>query len=236
VRDLLKADYVVVNALLANYYGLGGVSGDEFRPVKLPAGSPRGGFLGMAAIHAMGSNGNHTSPVERGAWVLRKLLNEPPPPAPANVPQLTRLEDKLLTTRERLLVHQEQPQCASCHRRIDPIGLGLENFDVVGQWRTEDYYLRDGLGKKTWEVEPAGAFHQGPAFSGYDQLRDHIAARADDFARGLSTALVEYGLGHSAGFSDEPLIERMVAEAKAQNFALRSFVHTLIQSREFQSK
>lgn len=235
-RDLLKADYVVVDGLLAVYYGLQDVTGDPFRPVKLPAGSPRGGLLGMAAIHAMGSNGEHTSPVERGAWVLRKLLNEPPPPAPANVPQLTRLEDKLLTTRERLLAHQEQPQCASCHRRIDPIGFGLENFDTAGQWRTEDSYERTGLGKKTWQIDPAGAFHNGSAFASYEQLRDLIAARSDDFARGLSAALVEYALGHSAGFSDEPLIERMVAESKAQNFALRSFIHTLVQSREFQTK
>ena len=236
VRELLKSDYVVVDALLATYYGLEGVSGDEFRPVKLPAGSPRGGLLGMAAIHAMGSNGEHTSPIERGAWVLRKLLNEPPPPAPANVPQLTRLEDKLITTRERLLMHQEQPQCASCHRRIDPIGFGLENFDVAGQWRTEDSYERAGLGRKTWSVDPAGAFHNGAAFSSYEQLRDLIARRGEDFARGLTTALVEYALGHAAGFSDEPLIERMVAEAKGQNFAVRSFIHTLVQSREFQTK
>lgn len=234
--DLLKADYIVVDGLLANCYGLDEVGGDEFRAVKLPAGSPRGGLLGMAAIHAMGSNGEHSSPVERGAWVLRKLLNDPPPPAPANVPQLTRLEDKLLTTRERLLTHQEQPQCASCHRRIDPIGFGLENFDAVGQWRTEDSYEHTGLGKKTWQIDPAGAFHNGSAFASYEQLRDLIAARSDDFARGLSAALVEYALGHSAGFSDEPLIERMVAESKAQNFAIRSFIHALVQSREFQTK
>jgi hypothetical protein len=235
-REMLKCDYAVVDGLLAVYYGLEGVSGDEFRPVKLPAGSPRGGLLGMAAILAMGSNGEHTSPVERGAWVLRKLLNDPPPPAPANVPQLTRLEDKLLTTRERVLMHQEQPQCASCHRRIDPIGFGLENFDAVGQWRTEDTYERAGLGKKTWQIDPAGAFHNGPAFASYTQLRDMIAQRTDDFARGLSTALVEYALGHPAGFSDEPLIDRMVTEAKAQNFTLRTYIHTLIQSREFQTK
>lgn len=235
-RDLLKADYAVVDGLLAIDYGLDGVSGNDFRPVKLPAGSPRGGLLGMAAIHAMGSNGEHTSPVERGAWVLRKLLNEAPPPAPANVPQLTRLEDKLITTRERLLMHQEQPQCASCHRRIDPIGFGLENFDVVGQWRTEDSYERAGLGRKTWQIDPAGAFHNGSAFTSYAQLRDLITQRTDDFARGLSTALVEYALGHAAGFSDEPLIDHMAAEAKTQNFALRSFIHTLIQSREFQTK
>jgi len=94
----------------------------------------------MAAIMAMGSNGERTNPVERGAWVLRKLLNEPPPPAPANVPEIVRLAGKSLTTRERLQAHQESPQCASCHRKIDPIGFGLENFDATGQWRNTDSY------------------------------------------------------------------------------------------------
>lgn len=236
VRELLKADYAVVDGLLAVYYGLDGVRGDAFRPVKLPEGSPRGGFLGMAAVHAMGSNGEQTSPVERGAWVLRKLLHEPPPPAPANVPQLTRLEDKLLTTRERLAMHQEQPQCASCHRRIDPIGFGLENFDTVGQWRTEDTYERPQLGRKTWKIDPSGAFHKGASFSSYEQLRELIYARSEDFARGLSTGLVEYALGHPAGFSDERLIEHMVAESQKHAYATRSFIHTLVQSREFHSK
>jgi hypothetical protein len=131
LSDLLKADYVVVNGLLADYYGLEGVQGDAFRRVSLPKDSPRGGLLGMAAVHAMGSNGEHSSPVERGAWVLRKLLNDPPPPAPPNVPQLARLAGKSLTARERVVLHQEAPQCASCHRKIDPIGFGLENFDIV---------------------------------------------------------------------------------------------------------
>ncbi len=236
LRHLLKSDYVVVNGLLANYYKLPGVKGDQFQAVKLPADSPRGGLLGMAAIHGMGSNGEHTSPIERGAWVLRKLLNDPPPPAPANVPQLTRLEDKLLTTRERLSLHQEQPQCASCHRKIDPIGYGLENFDAVGQWRTEDFYQRPGLGRKTWPVDPAGAFHKGPAFKNYYELRDLIHAKSDDFARGYSMALIEYAVGRSVGIRDEALAEKMIAEAKPQDFALRSFIHTLVRSEEFRSK
>ena len=120
LSHLLKSDYVIINDLLATYYGIEGVEGDHFRKVNLAHNSPRGGLLGMAAIHAMGSNGTESSPVERGTWVLRHLLNEPPPPAPPNVPQLSRLSDKPLTTRERLLAHQEQPQCASCHRKIDP--------------------------------------------------------------------------------------------------------------------
>ncbi len=236
LSELLKSDHMMVNGLLANYYGLPGVTGDAFRPVKLPADSPRGGLLGMAAIHGMGSNGEHTSPIERGAWVLRKLLNDPPPPAPANVPQLNRLEQKLLTTRERLSIHQEQPQCASCHRKIDPIGFGLENFDAVGQWRTEDSYERAGLGKKTWTVEPGGAFHKGPAFKSYHELRDLIHARADDFAKGYSMALIQYALGRSIGFRDEDLIEKMVSDAKAKDFALRTFIQTLVLSEEFHSK
>lgn len=129
---LLKSDSVLVNSVLADFYGIPGVTGDAFQRVPLPEGSPRGGLLGMAAVHLMGGNGERTSPVERGAWVLRKLLNDPPPPAPANVPQIARLAGKVLTTKERLQAHQEDPQCMSCHRKIDPIGFGLENFDAVG--------------------------------------------------------------------------------------------------------
>ena len=190
----------------------------------------------MAAIHGMGSNGEHSSPIERGAWVLRRLLNDPPPPAPANVPMLNRLEEKLLTTRERLAMHQEEPQCASCHRKIDPIGFGLENFDAVGQWRTEDSYERRGLGRKTWPVEPAGAFHKGPAFANYDELRDIIHSRGDDFARGFSSALVEYALGRSIGFRDVTLIDKMIADAKPEDLAMRTFIHTLVASEAFRSK
>ena len=102
LTKLIKNDQVYVNGLLANYYGLDGIAGDRFRKVNLPKDSPRGGLLGMAAILAMGSNGHETSPVERGAWVLRKIMHEPPPPAPPNVPQLNRLENKILSTRERL--------------------------------------------------------------------------------------------------------------------------------------
>ena len=236
LRELLKADYAVVNGVLAQYYKLSGVSGDDFRAVTLPADSPRGGLLGMAAIHGMGSNGEHSSPIERGAWVLRKLLNDPPPPAPANVPQLSRLENKVLTTRERLVAHQEQPQCASCHRKIDPIGYGLENFDAAGQWRTEDSYERPGQPRKTWPVEPAGALYKGPAFGTYHELRDVIHSRTEEFSRGFSTALVQYALGRPVSFSDEGLLERMVSEAKKQDFALRSFLLTLVASEAFHSK
>ena len=243
LSDLLKADYVIVNHLLADFYGIEGVKGDAFQKVSLPPNSPRGGLLGMAAIHFMGGNGEHTSPVERGVWVLRKLLNNPPPPAPANVPQIARLAGKVLTTRERLQMHQQDAQCASCHRKIDPIGFGLENFDAVGQWRTEDtYQVKDDKGKpvkgasKTWKIETNSAFYKGPAFKDFFELRDLIAARSDDFARGFSTALIEYGIGRSTGFRDEPLITEMLVAAKKEKLGLRGFIQALVASKEFHTK
>jgi mono/diheme cytochrome c family protein len=197
----------------------------------------------MAAVLFMGGNGERTSPVERGAWVLRKLLNEPPPPAPANIPQLARLAGKALSTQERLQAHQEDAQCASCHRRIDPIGFGLENFDAVGRWRTEDsYQVMDEKGKpvpnarKTWQITANAALHKGPAFNGYHELRDIIASRSDAFARGFSQALLEYALGRPAGFRDEPVIDSMVASAKQETLGVRTFVTALVASEEFRTK
>lgn len=243
LRDLLKADYVVINRVLAHYYGIQGVKGDGYEKVSLPKDSPRGGLLGMAAIHFMGGNGERTSPVERGAWVLRKLLHDPPPPAPANVPAITRLAGKVLTTQERLLAHQEDPQCASCHRKIDPIGFGLENFDAAGQWRTEDSYTAlDANGKpdpkstKRWPIQPAAAFFKGPSFTDFFSLRDLIASKSNAFARSFSEALIEFALGRPIGFRDEPLVDDMITQASKKDLAMREFIHALVSSQEFHTK
>jgi hypothetical protein len=187
----------------------------------------------MAAILAMGSNGERTSPVERGAWVLRKLLHAPPPPAPPNVPQLSRLEGKLISTRERLKAHQEEPQCAQCHRKMDPIGFGLENFNAAGKWRVEETYEKRGVGKKTWSIDPAGAFHNGPKFADYFELRDRVAAEGDAFARGFTEALIEYAMGRPFGFTDEALAQDIVARAKARNFEIREFISALVTHPRF---
>ncbi|MDA7618327.1 DUF1592 domain-containing protein [Verrucomicrobia bacterium] len=237
---LLKNDYVHINGLLANYYGIEGVTGDEFRKVKLLAGSPRGGLLGTAAIHAMGSDGVESSPVERGAWVLRFLLNDPPPPAPPNVPQLSRLADKPLTIREKLSAHQEQAQCASCHRRIDPIGFGLENFDAAGKWRTTGSN-RTKVGRnwrttKTWEIDASGAFHKGPAFADYFELRDRISEREPDFARGFTEALIAYALGRPFGFTDEDLAQEILVAAKSKQYSVNTFIQSLVLSQTFRKK
>lgn len=246
-RCLLASDFVVVNGLLAAYYGLedGGkpVAGDAFRKVMLPAGSPRGGLLGMAAILGMGSNGERTSPVERGAWVLRKLLNNPPPDAPPNVPQLSRLEGKPLSTRERLRLHQEEPQCAQCHRQIDPIGFGMENFDAAGLWRTEEHEYKTGqmlkngpVGKvvaASFPIEPGGALYGGPAFADFFELRARLAARGDDFLQGLVENLFAYGLGRPVSFADAETLTGLVEATKADGAGLQGIVIRLVETEEF---
>ena len=242
ISQLLKSDTVFINGLLANYYGIEGVTGDEFQEVSLPEGSPRGGLLGMAAIHAMGSDGVVSSPVERGAWVLRHLLHDPPPPAPPNVPQISRLQGEILTTRERLRMHQEEAQCASCHRKIDPIGLGLENFNAAGKWRTTDSFQAldkrgRGVGKKkTWDIDPSGAIYNGPSFADYFELRDIVVSRQDDFARGFTEHLIEYALGRPFGFTDEDFAKEVVQSAKIKDYAVSEFIHAVVQSKAFQSK
>ncbi len=230
--QLLKSDTIFINGLLATYYGIDGVTGDEFQQVALPADSPRGGLLGMAAIHAMGSDGIESSPVERGAWVLRHLLNDPPPPAPPNVPQLSRLAEEPLNTRQKLAAHMEEAQCASCHRKIDPIGFGLENFDAAGKWRTEEHHSK----KLKWEIDASGAFFNGPEFADYFAMRDLIADREGDFARGFVEHLVGYGLGRPFGFTDEDLADEIVSAAKEEDYSVSEFIQALVMSKPFQGK
>ena len=141
-------------------------------------------------------------------------------------------------------MHQEEPQCASCHRSIDPLGFGLENFDAVGQWRTEDSYQAiDAEGKpdskqpkKTWAIDPAAEFYGGPAFKNFAGMRSIIASNREAFARGFTEALIEYALGRPCGFSDEPLVETIVEQSSAKGFDAREFIQALVASKEFSTK
>jgi hypothetical protein len=191
----------------------------------------------------MGSDGIESSPVERGAWVLRHLLHSPPPPAPANVPQLSRLDGKPLTKRQKLAAHMEKAQCASCHRKIDPIGFGLENFNAAGKWRSKEYrYTKNRKGKMVpsrngTPIDSSGQFHDGPAFADFFELRDLIATwRTKILARAFTEALIEYGLGRPFGFTDEDLAKEIVGSAKSKQFAVSEFVHALVQSKAFRTK
>jgi hypothetical protein len=191
----------------------------------------------------MGSDGIESSPVERGAWVLRHLMHSPPPPAPANVPQLSRLDGKPLTKRQKLAAHMEEAQCASCHRTIDPIGFGLENFDAAGKWRSGEHrYTKNRKGnmvpgRKTTPIDTSGSFHKGSAFGNFFELRELIAkGQREEFSRGFTEALIEYGLGRPFGFTDEDLANEILTSAKDEQYSVSEFIHALIQSKQFQRK
>lgn len=235
---LLESDFIVVNNLLAEYYGLANVTGDHFRKVQVDEDSVRGGLLGTVAVNAMGSDGLRTSPVERGAWVLRHLLHDPPAPAPPNVPQLSRLEGDILSAREIQKLHQEQPQCAQCHRKIDPIGYGLENFSAAGLWRDVEevkYGKRNSLAK-TFNIDPSGSLPSGEKFNGFRELRTLVASKHASFARGFVEELIAYGLGRPYGFTDEDLANSILQHSADRGYVIRDIVHTFVQSETFQSK
>ncbi|MEM7143810.1 MAG: DUF1592 domain-containing protein [Verrucomicrobiota bacterium] len=237
LSNLLDSDFVVLNDVLADYYEIDGVEGHHWRKVPVPEDSPRGGLIASAAVAAMGSDGQRSSPVERGVWVLRKLLNDPPPPPPPNVPQLSRFEDEILSSRDLVKIHQEEPQCAQCHQKIDPIGFGMENFDAAGIWRETD--IVRGRKQKflaEFPIDPSGSIGQDREFSNFFELREEVAEEIDAFAMGLTEALITYALGRPFGFTDHDLAQEILSHADENEYQLDEFIHALVQTKTFQSK
>ena len=171
---------------------------------------------------------------------MRKLLDSPPPPAPPNVPQLSRLKGQMLNARGLLKAHTEEAQCAQCHRKIDPIGFGLENFDAAGAWRStervEKVVKKKVTKRKQMKIDASGQLPQGEPFADYFEMRDQIAKKAEDFERGFTEAVIEYALGRPYGFSDESLRERILKRADAKGGGMREILIALVLSKPFKTK
>ena len=170
--NLISSDFVVINGLLGEHYEIAGVESDQFQKVTLPADSPRGGLLGQTAILTLGSNGERSSPVIRGAWVMEKLLHDKPAPPPPNVPELGAATDKPATNRQMVEIHQQQAVCASCHKKMDVIGFGLENFDTIGRWRETER-----VGRKEVPIKPGGTLPNGAVFNDVNDLKAVLLSR-----------------------------------------------------------
>ena len=223
--NLLDSDFVVVNSLMADYYNIYGVHGDAFRKVALPNGSVRGGLLGQSAILTLTGTGQRTSPVERGAYVLRKLLHRPPPPAPANVPMLDEESIGTRSIRETLSIHKASAQCNSCHRRIDPLGFALENFDPVGRWRTS---VPSTDGSVQFAIDPSGVMPDGERkFADLREMKQHLASEREPLLTGLTEAMMTYALGRTIGFTDQEVVEDIVQTTADDNFGMKTLVHQI---------
>src|SRR5688572_18779526 len=227
VLDLLTADYTYVNERVARHYGIANVTGTAFRRVTLPA--DRRGILGHGSILTLTSIADRTSPVMRGKWVMEVLLGSPPPPPPPNVPALEETKGtsdtgRALTVRERMEQHRSNPQCTSCHRVIDPLGLAREKFDATGKWR-----IRDG----GMPVETSGQLFDGASVTGSSGLRGAVLGHQDVVLLSFTRSLMTYALGRRVEAADMPAVRRIIRNAAAQNSRISAFVTGIVESDTF---
>jgi mono/diheme cytochrome c family protein len=228
ILDFIDADYTFVNERLAKHYGLSGVKGESFQRVSL-TGTPRGGILTQAAVLSVTSNPTRTSPVKRGKWILENILGTPPPPPPAGVEELKDDKEAVLSgsLRQRMEQHRANPNCATCHQRMDPLGFGLENFDAIGGWRTRE-------GKHA--IDPSGTLPNGQSFKGPAELRAILKTRQEAFARCLAEKLLTYALGRGVERYDRCALDDIVRGAGKDNYKFSRLVIEIAKSDPFQKR
>ena len=228
VASFVDCDYTFLNGTLATLYGLEKtVTGPEMRKVQLTDAN-RGGILGMPAILATTSFPNRTSPVKRGVWVLEQVLGEHVPPPPPNVPALDKQDKKTvanLTMRQRTELHRTDAVCANCHKILDPIGFGLENFDAIGRWRDQD----DAGGA----IDAAGELPGGKHFTSPKELKAIIAARSSDFSRNLTEKLLAYALCRQLEGYDEIVVDRLMDTIAKDGYRMQTLITEIVVSYPF---
>lgn len=231
VVGFVDSDYTYLNGTLAALYGLEKtVTGPEMRKVKL-TNANRGGILGMPGILATTSFPNRTSPVKRGVWVLEQVLGQKVPPAPPNVPTLEKQDPKKaasMTLRQRTELHRTNAVCANCHKILDPIGFGLENFDAIGRWRDQD----DTGGA----IDAVGELPGGKHFSTPKELKAIIAARKDDMARNLTEKLMAYALCRKLEGYDEIVVDGLMQTIAKDGFRMQTIIAAIVTSYPFMNR
>jgi hypothetical protein len=224
--ELLTANYSFMNGRLAAFYGIPGIDRKtEFQRVSL-TGTPRQGVLTHGSLLMLTSYPNRTSPTRRGAWILETILGEEPPPPPPNVPELerTRAAAPNLSLREQLVQHRVNPTCVSCHRTMDAIGFGLENFDGIGKWRDQD---------QGRPIDASGDLPGGKAFKTPQELIGILSKRDEDFVRHLSSKLLTFALGRGVEYYDRVALDEIVRKTKPGGFRFRDLVREVAMSRPF---
>ncbi|MBL9187191.1 MAG: DUF1592 domain-containing protein [Opitutaceae bacterium] len=250
-RNLIASDFAMLNEKLATHYGLPPVEGVAIRKVALPRDSMRGGLLTQAAVLKVTANGTTTSPVLRGVWIMERILGETPTPPPAGVPAVEPDIRGAATIRDQLAKHRTQEMCASCHTRIDPAGFALENFDVMGGFRThyramgvEGKAPAPGLGfggqkfafHYALPVDASGELPDGRTFADVRELKRLLLTDERAIARNLVKQLVVYATGAPVRFVDRPAVEKILDRAAPGGFGVRSLIHAIVQSELFLNK
>jgi cytochrome c551/c552 len=227
VLDLLRADYTFVDEELARHYGIPNVHGSFFRRVTLPEN--RRGLLGQGSILLVTSVANRTSPVARGKWILENLMGSPPPLPPPNVPPLKEStgQTQASSVRQRMEQHRDNPVCAACHKIMDPIGFSLENYDLIGKWRTTD----EGT-----PIVPSGELVDGTKLDGPAGLRQALLSRSDVFVSTLTAKLLTYALGRGVRYYDMPAVRAITRAAAKEDYKFSSLISGIVRSAPFQMR
>jgi hypothetical protein len=236
--QLLSSDFTMLNESLAKHYGIDGVLGRDFRRVALRPDWHRGGLLSHAGILLSNSTGADSHPVRRAVWIRDRLLNDPPAPPPPNVPSLEEANPEFhkLSVREQLEIHRTVESCNQCHRSLDPWGIALENFDAVGQWRT-DLHAHAGDGTHTQAVAATVVLPDGREVAGAAGLRDYLAGeRKQEFARSLVSRLLTYALGRSLELTDQTAVDQVLEQFAQDDYRLQGLIHKVVASEPFQTK
>lgn len=229
--ELLEADYTFLNKELAEFYQIEGVEHSEMRKVKLPSNSYRGGILTQATILGVTSNPTRTSPVKRGLFILENILGTPAPPAPPDVPELEEAEKEFdenhqPSMRELMAVHREKPLCRSCHERMDPLGLALENFNAMGMWRDH---------QAGTPIDPSGTLITGESFNDIRDLKRILAnERRFDYYRVVTEKMLTYALGRGLEYYDTHTVDSLVAELEANDGRIMTLINGIVDSPAFQ--
>ena len=228
LTDFLDANFTFLNQRLASHYGLPFEGNTEWSRIAL-SDKRRGGLLTQASILTVTSNSTRTSPVKRGKWIMENILGTPPPPPPPDVPELneTRDEVKATTLRQRMQVHRENPSCASCHRQMDTLGFGFENYDGVGRWRE-----REG----PFPVDASGELPGGARFQGPEELKEILKAKMGFFSRCITEKMLTYALGRGLDDYDQCVVDRVVEELEQDDYRFSSLIIGIIQSDPFQNR
>ena len=232
VLDLLDSDYTFLNERLARHYGIRDVKGEEMRRVELPKDSPRGGLLTHGSILVVTSNPTRTSPVKRGLFVLENILGSPTPPPPPDVPELEAsekaFEGKEPSLREVLELHRSKPLCSSCHNRMDPLGLALDNFNALGMWRDSE---------RKQPIDSAGKLITGESFNGIRDLKKILRNdRKIDFYRCITEKLMTYALGRGMEHYDVETIDQIVARLEKEDGKFSALMTGIVESAAFQKR
>jgi hypothetical protein len=225
-RELIAANYSFINRELAEHYGIPGVEGNEFRKVSF-SGSERGGILGHGSFLTASANGVDTSPVVRGIYVMNKLLDYTPPPPPDDVPEIEPDVTGATTLREKLIKHRADASCAQCHKKIDPAGFALENYDAIGGWR-EKY-------NKSLEVDPSGQLPNGETFSTPREFRKLVVGQEETFIRCLAKKMMTYAIGRKLNSGDRSTLDKMVEEMNGSSNGLRDLLTKIALSKPFRN-